>query len=53
MGSVRFRADREIWFIDYMAADGRRIREVIVKEKRRAEVWERDSSGQLDVEMRL
>ena len=29
MGNVRYRADRGIWFIDYVAADGRRMREAI------------------------
>lgn len=29
MGKVRYRRDRDLWFIDYVAADGRRMRETI------------------------
>ncbi len=52
MGTVRYRPDRKVWFLEYVAADGRRVRETIGpgEESRRLArkiLAERESEAQL------
>lgn len=54
MGSIRYREDRGAWFIDYIAADGRRMREAIgagVEGKRLAKkvLAQREAEAQLGI----
>lgn len=51
LGSVRFRKDRGFWFIDYVAVDGRRMRETIGSDKRLARkvLAQREAEVQLGI----
>lgn len=51
MGSIRYRKDRGLWFIDYVAADGRRMRETIGPDKRFAKkvLAQREAEAQLGI----
>lgn len=54
MGSIRYRADRGLWFIDYIAADGRRMRETIgqgadAKRLARKVLTQREAEAQLGI----